>query len=419
MPIKSTRFKRARSFLRASSAEPASLYQLCELEDKGAALFPAEAGVGDGLAIDAFADLLAAIFDVALDHEAFHDAGDVRGVATAGHDVFGNADLLHVFLAGVVMIAVDNDGGIGKGTFSIKVEDFLQVLVVVVRHAGAEVVHIAAEDGVGERISCGVDFPAVEEEVLLILRGFDGVHHDGEVAGGRVLHADRDAGAAGDHAVELVFDGTRADCAIGKKVGEVAVVFRVEDLFGAGEAGLFDDVDVHAADGFDAFHHILIAFGVWLVKHAFVAFANGSWLIRVDSGHDEELVFHFVSDFRKARAVVEDGRLVISRAGADDEEKSVVFPSHDVFDDLVSFCFQLSVWCAQRDLLLHFDRFRQFADESHLFFHRLSSFGDCCWLIVVGCLEIRKWLAGSELAHGRLRPLIMNESFARQLGVRS
>ena len=27
----------------------------------------------------------------------------------------------------------------------------------------------------GERISCGVDFPAVEEEVLLILRGFDGV----------------------------------------------------------------------------------------------------------------------------------------------------------------------------------------------------------------------------------------------------
>ena len=375
MPIKSTRFKRARSFLRASSAEPVSLYQLCELEDKGAALFPAEAGVGDGLAVDAFADLLTAIFDVALDHEAFHGAGNVRGVAAAGHDVFGDADLLHVFLAGVVMVAVDDDGGIGEGTFSIQVEDLLQVLVVVVRHAGAEVVHIAAEDGMGERISCGVDFPAVEEEVLLILRGFDGVHHDREVAGGRILHADRDTGAACDHAVELVLDGTRADRAVGEKIREVAVVFRVEDLFGAGEAGLFDDVDVHAADGLDAFHHVFIAFGVRLVEHAFVSFTDGSRLIRIDSWHDEELVLHFVCDFRKAHTVVEDGRLVISRAGADDEEKSVVFAGHDVLDGLVSFCFQLSVWCAQRDLLLHFDRFRQFADEFHLFFHRVGSFG--------------------------------------------
>ena len=377
MPIKSTRFKHARSFLRASSADPVSLYQFRELEDKGAALFPAEAGVGDGLAVDAFPDLLTAIFDVALDHEAFHDAGNVRGVAAAGHDVFGDADLLHVFLAGVVMVAVDDDGGIGEGSFAIQVEDFLQVLVVVVRHAGAEVVHVAAEDGMGERISCGVDFPAVEEEVLLILRGFDGVHHDGEVAGGRVLHADRDTGATGDHAVELILDRTRADRAVGEKIREVAVVFRIEDLFSAGEAGLFDDMDVHAADGLDAFHHVLIALGIRLVEHAFIAFADGPWLIRVDSGHDEELVLHFVCDFRKARAVVKDGGLVISRAGADDEKKSVVFPCHDVFDGLVSFCFQLSVWCAQRDLLLHFDRFRQFADEFHLFFHRVGSFG---WL---------------------------------------
>ena len=273
------------------------------------------------------------------------------------------------------MIAVDNDGGIGEGTFSIKVEDLLQVLVVVVRHAGAEVVHVAAEDGMGERISCGVDFPAVEEEVLLILRGFDGVHHDGEVAGGRILHADRDTGAAGDHAVKLILDGTCADRAVGEEVGEVAVVFRIEDLFSAGEAGLFDDVDVHAADGLDAFHHVFIAFGVRLVEHAFVAFADGSRLIRVDSGHDEELVLHFICDFCKARAVVEGGRLIVCRAGADDEEKSVVFAGHDVFDDLVSFCFQLSVWRAQRDFLLHFDRFRQFADEFHLFFHRIGSFG--------------------------------------------
>ena len=273
------------------------------------------------------------------------------------------------------MVAVDDDGGVGERSFAIQVEDFLQVLVVVVRHAGAEVVHVAAEDGMGERISCGVDFPAVEEEVLLILRSFDGVHHDGEVAGGRVLHADRDTGTACDHAVELVLDGARTDRAVGEKVGKVAVVFRIEDLFSAGEAGLFDDVDVHAADGFDAFHHVFIAFGIRLVEHAFIAFADGSRLIRVDSGHDEELVLHFVCDFRKARAVVKDGRLVISRAGADDEEKSVVFPCHDVLDGLVSFCFQLSVWCAQRDLLLHFDRFRQFADEFHLFFHRVGSFG--------------------------------------------
>ena len=241
------------------------------------------------------------------------------------------------------MVAVDDDGRVGERSFAIQVEDLLQVLVVVVRHAGAEVVHVAAEDGMGERISCGVNFPAVEEEVLLILRGFDGVHHDGEVAGGRVLHTDRDTGAAGDHAVELVLDGTRADRSVGEKIREVAVVFRIEDLFSAGEAGLLDDMDVHAADGLDAFHHILIAFRVWLVEHAFVAFADGSRLIRVDSWHNEELVLHFVSDFRKACAVVEDGRLIVCRAGADDEEKSVVFAGHDVLDGFVSFCFQLSV----------------------------------------------------------------------------
>ena len=275
------------------------------------------------------------------------------------------------------MVAVDDDGRVGERSFAIQVEDLLQVLVVIVRHAGAEVVHVAAEDGMGERISCGVDFPAVEEEVLLILCGFDGVHHDREVAGGRVLHTDGNTGTAGDHAVELVLDGTRADRAVGEKIREVAVVFRIEDLFSAGEVGLLDDVDVHAADGLDAFHHVLIALGIRLVEHAFIAFADGSRLIRVDSGHDEELVLHFVSDFRKARAVVEDGRLIVCRAGADDEKKSVVFPCHDVLDGLVSFCFQLSVWCAQRDLLLHFDRFRQFADEFHLFFHRVGSFG---WL---------------------------------------
>ncbi|CUQ08915.1 Uncharacterised protein [Bacteroides xylanisolvens] len=111
--------------------------------------------------------------------------------------------------------------------------------------------------------------------------------------------------------MELILDGTRADRAVGEKIREVAVVFRIEDLFSAGEAGLFDDVDVHAADGLDTFHHVLIAFGIWLVEHAFIAFADGSRLIRVDSWHDEELVLHFVCDFRKARAVVEDGRLIV------------------------------------------------------------------------------------------------------------
>ena len=294
---------------------------------------------------------------------------DIVGVFPAGHDVFGNADLFHVFLAGIIVVAVHYDGRILQISFAVHVRHFPKVFIVVVRHAGAEVVHVAPEDGMGQWVAGGMYFPAVEEEILLALCRFDGVHHDRQVTGGGVLHAYRNAGAAGNHAVELVFYGTGADGAVGEKIRQVSMIFRIEDFFSTGEARFFNDMDMHAADGLDAFHHVFLALRIRLVKHAFVAFADGSRFVGVYAGHDEEAVFYFFRHFGKAAAVVQHRRLIVSRAGADNQEETIVLPSHNVSDFLVSFFLQFLKFCSQRDFLFDFHRFRKLPDELHLF-HR-------------------------------------------------
>ena len=163
---------------------------------------------------------------------------DVLRILPAGHDVPGNADLLHVLLAGIVMIAVHHDGRILQIPFAVHICHLPQVFIVVIRHAGTEMVHVAPKDGMGQGIAGGMDFPSVEKEILLALGGFDGIHHNRQITGCGILHAHRNTCAAGNHTVQLVFHGTGADGAVGKKVRQVAVVFGIQDFFDTGKAGL-------------------------------------------------------------------------------------------------------------------------------------------------------------------------------------
>ena len=63
-------------------------------------------------------------------------------------------------------------------------------------------------------ISRRMHFPPMEKEILLILSGFNGIHHDRKIARCRILHADRNPHAACNHPVKLILDRARPDGSI-------------------------------------------------------------------------------------------------------------------------------------------------------------------------------------------------------------
>ena len=282
----------ARSF-RAPGAFPVLLEEIRQLIDQPFALLPAEAGVRDRAAVDAVADFLAAVFQITFDHQAFHQSADILRDVHAVEDVFGDPDLFEVLLAGVGVVAVDDHGRVAEISLFVGVQQVLQILVVVVRMAAAEAVDVAAENRVGVRVACSLDFPSPVDEFLAALGRDHRVHHHGDVSAGGVLHAGRDADPAGHHAMGLILHRAGADGDVAQEVREVAVVFRVEHLFRAGEAGLADHGGMHFPDRDDAGEHVFAFLGIRLVKHAFVAGAFRPGFVGVDAGDDEDPVADF------------------------------------------------------------------------------------------------------------------------------
>ena len=81
------------------------LQQVGHVVDELFGLFPAQAGVGDGLSIDALANLLAAVLQIAFDHDALDHGFQLSIVPAAVKHLPGDADLLQILLAGVVVVA--------------------------------------------------------------------------------------------------------------------------------------------------------------------------------------------------------------------------------------------------------------------------------------------------------------------------
>ena len=176
-----------------------------------------------------------------------------------------------------------------------------------------------------QRVPLCADFPTAEEEVLCMLGRFDGVEHDRNVTGCRVLHAYRDTDSTGNHAMELVFDRPGADGRIGQEVRQVAEDFRIEDFFSTGKARFADNAGIHFTDGDDAAQHVFLTFRVGLVEHAFIADADGTRFAGVDARNDENFILDLFLDFDQAMDIIEDSRFVIGRTGPDDEQETVIF----------------------------------------------------------------------------------------------
>ena len=95
--------------------------------------------------------------------------------------------------------------------FLIMFQKILQVLVMVVWHISSEFVYITTKNRMCIRVTRSFYFPSTVQEHVTVLCGDDGVHHNGDISAGWVLHTCRDADAAGGQTVLLVFDGTGTD----------------------------------------------------------------------------------------------------------------------------------------------------------------------------------------------------------------
>ena len=230
------------------------------------------------------------------------------------------------------MVAVDDGGGVFERALGIEGGEADEILVVVVGDAGAVLVDAAAQDAVGEVVATRLHVAAAVQKAVPRLRRLHRVEHDGEVAAGRVLHADGDVHAAGGEAMLLVFDRARADRLVGEEVVEVAAVFGIEHLVGGGEAALAHGADVHLADGDDAVQQVGRLVGAGLVQHPLVARARRARLVGVDARDDDEPFGELLLQGHEAGDVLADGIFVICRAGPDDDDEFIRLAREHVAD---------------------------------------------------------------------------------------
>ena len=148
------------SFYRILRQPPYILQLLRNTVNQRLRLFPAKARVSNGFAEYAFTDLLASVFQIALNHEALDKLFDVIGVTAAVHDFVGDTNLCHVLLAGVGVVSVNDAGHILKAFFGIAVVETAEILKMVVRDIVAMFIDSTAENSMSQRIAGGFDFPA-------------------------------------------------------------------------------------------------------------------------------------------------------------------------------------------------------------------------------------------------------------------
>ena len=84
------------------------LHLFCNVVYELSGFFPAEAGVGDGAAVDVAADFLASGLDIAFDHHTFYHIVNRRIFFSVVQDFFCDANLLCIFFAGIGMVSIND-----------------------------------------------------------------------------------------------------------------------------------------------------------------------------------------------------------------------------------------------------------------------------------------------------------------------
>ena len=142
-------------------------------------ILPAKARIGNGFSVYVVsADLLASFYEVTLDHNAFDKFPDILINPAAVQDLFHNADLLLILLAGVGMIGVDENSRVFQIPLLVLFEEELDIFIMVVGNRISVFVYGPSEDRVGERIPFCPNFPASGDKIMSSLCRNDRVEHD-------------------------------------------------------------------------------------------------------------------------------------------------------------------------------------------------------------------------------------------------
>lgn len=81
--------------------------------------FPSETGISNRLAIDAFADLLAAFLDITFYHNTLDHTVNITVQLSAVHDFLDDTNLLFVLFIRVIVVGIDDTCRIHKIIFLI------------------------------------------------------------------------------------------------------------------------------------------------------------------------------------------------------------------------------------------------------------------------------------------------------------
>ncbi len=164
-------------------------------------------------------------------------------------------------------------------------------------------------------------------EPVWVARGADGVDRHLYVAIGAVLEADGHREARGQFAVHLALHRARADGAPRDEVGVVLAERGIEKLRGHRQAEA-RDADHELAGEAEALVDLIGAVAVGVVDEALPAH-DGAWFFKVHAHHDLEFARVERRGGVQARGVVERGGGIVDRAGADDDEQTVVRAGED------------------------------------------------------------------------------------------
>ena len=287
-------------------------------------------------------------------------------MAAGMHHLVDDAGLLEVILTGVCVVGIHNYRHVLKIFGLILLVKAHQVLIVVVGPSPSGVVHIAPENGMGQGIALRLHLPAAIGQHMGMLGRSNRVEHHAQVAGGGVLHAHRHRQTAGHQTMLLVLHRACAHGHIAQHIRQVAVVAGIEHLIGAGKAGFIDRPHMHMPHGDQALDHIGLLRGVRLGGDALIAVAGGAGLIGVNPGHHQNLILDLFLNGNQPMDILQHRILPIRRAGADNQQDSIILAGKNICNLLVALCLGRCPFFGQGNGLLHLFRRGKLPEKFHV-----------------------------------------------------
>ena len=139
----------------------------------------------------------------------------------------------------------------------------------------------------------------------------------------------------------LVFNRTCPDRNIGKEIGQVMMIFRIEHFIRTGEVVITERSKMQLADGNDAFVHIRFGIGIGLMEHSFVSLTGGSRLVGVNTWNDYHLIGDLFTDSAESGNVFKHRLAVIGRTRTDYKEKLIRSAVENGADCFITFRLDL------------------------------------------------------------------------------